>query len=167
MRIRIPVISLALMAMMVACSKPSPVANGANAVMGVPPAADHASAKPAGGPPANTSGAAAAAPAPQATTSIAIPAEFQGRWGLTPRDCTTALGDAKGLLVINDHEMRFYESRAVPMADAHLTDSAFTGDFRFTGEGQTWTRFERLERQQNSLVRTEGDPTASFTYVKC
>lgn len=167
MRIRFPVISLALMAMMAACSKPSPVAKGANAVMGVPPAAAHASAKPAGGPPAATTAAAAADPAPQAAASITIPAEFRGRWGLTPRDCTTALGDAKGLLVVNEHEMRFYESRAVPTADAHLTDSALTGDFRFTGEGQTWTRFERLERQQNTLIRTEGDPTASFTYVKC
>ena len=165
MKVRVPMISFALMTIVVACSKPSPVANGANVVTAVPAAANRTLPSPAGGPPATE--AAAAAPAPQTAARTSIPAEFQGRWGLTPRDCTTALGDAKGLLVVNGRELRFYESRAVPTADAHLTGGVLTGDFRFTGEGQTWTKFERLERQQNTLVRTESDPTASYTYVKC
>ena len=167
MKVRLPVISFALMALIVACSRPGPVANGANAVTAVPGAAPRAASRPAGGPPANKTGATLTAAAPEPATSVAIPAVFQGRWGLTPQDCTTALDNAKGLLVINGGEMRFYESRAVPTADAHFTGSVLTGDFRFTGEGQTWTKFERLERTKDTLIRTESDPAASFTYAKC
>jgi hypothetical protein len=167
MKVRVPVISLALMAAAVACSKPSPVAKGANAVTAVPGASTHSVSAPAGGPPESKSGTTAAAAAPEATASISIPDLFQGRWGLTPQDCTSALGDAKGLLVINGSELRFYESRAVPTADTHFAGGVLAGDFRFTGEGQTWTKFERLERQKDTLVRTDSDPAASFTYAKC
>ena len=167
MKVRVPVISFALMAAAVACSKPSPVATGANAVTAVPGASARPTSRPAGGPPSNMSGATAVTAAAEPVTSISIPAAFEGRWGLTPQDCTTALDNAKGLLVINSGELRFYESRAVPTADAHFARGVLTGDFRFTGEGQTWTRFERLERKKDTLVRTESDPAASFTYAKC
>jgi hypothetical protein len=165
MKVRLPVISLALMAVVVACSKPGPVAKGANAVTAVPAAVNSPVPAPAGGPPANNT--ADAAQSPPAAPSAAIPAAFQGRWGLTPQDCTSALGDAKGLLVVNPGELRFYESRAVPTPDVHFAGGVLTGDFRFRGEGQTWTRFERLERDKDTLVRTESDPAASFTYAKC
>ena len=102
-----------------------------------------------------------------AAEDVTIPAALQGRWGLAPRDCTSTLGDAKGLLVINDHELRFYESRAVPKADIDADASSIHGYFAFTGEGQEWTKYEALELQGHMLVRTESTPMASFTYARC
>ena len=108
-----PIVAFALMATVVACSGRDPVADGANNVTGLPAANANAPSPPDGSPPAN-----ATAPAEPAAPSSKIPAALQGRWGLTPGDCTSALGDAKGLLVVNDSELRFYESRAVPGANA-------------------------------------------------
>jgi hypothetical protein len=96
-----------------------------------------------------------------------IPAALQGRWALTPRDCTSPLGDAKGLLVISDSELRFYESRAIPAANVQTSPSSISGNFAFTGEGQSWTKNETFELQQGKLVRTESDPMTSFTYARC
>ena len=104
MRLRLPYVSVALIAAIAACGKPDPVANGANAVAAVPAASNKAAPAPAGGPPPAAAPAATSA-SPTATTRI--PAALQGRWGLTPQDCTSALGDAKGLLVINGRELRF------------------------------------------------------------
>ena len=103
------------------------------------------------------------APAPL----MKIPAALQGRWGLTPADCTSALGDAKGLLVINSNELRFYESRAVPAASTNADSASISGNFTFTGEGQTWSKYESLKVDKQTLVRTEINPMASFTYAKC
>jgi hypothetical protein len=86
---------------------------------------------------------------------------------LTPADCTSALGDAKGLLVINANELRFYESRAVPTADVDGDANSINGNFIFTGEGQTWTRYVALKVDKGVLTRTETKPTASFSYAKC
>jgi hypothetical protein len=92
---------------------------------------------------------------------------LQGRWGLTPGDCTSRLGDAKGLLVIGPNELRFYESRAVPAADVQGDADTISGNFHFTGEGQAWTKYEALKRSGDKLTRTENNPAASFTYAKC
>jgi hypothetical protein len=97
----------------------------------------------------------------------AIPAALQGRWGLTPADCVAAPGDAKGLLVITPGELRFYESRAVPSPGVQIASDSIRGNFLFTGEGQNWTKVETLERRKEKLVRTETEPTASYTYAKC
>jgi hypothetical protein len=171
MRLRLPLISFTLIALIAACSQPGPVANGANKITAVPAETNEPEPTPAGGPPAHQANAEApAAPgAPTAPTPPAapIPAALQGRWGLTPGDCTSALGDAKGLLVVNSDELRFYESRAVPGADAQARPSSISGTFHFTGEGQTWSRFETLKRSADKLVRTESNPAASYTYARC
>jgi hypothetical protein len=165
MRLRLPLISFAVIAIIAACDKQDPVANGASAVTAVPGAVKRTAPTPAGGPPANTSQAAPTnAPA---SGGIAIPAALQGRWGLSPADCTSALGDAKGLLVVNATELRFYESRAVPTSDVQASDLSMNGDFHFTGEGQTWTKYEALQRNRDRLRRTETNPAASYTYAKC
>jgi hypothetical protein len=157
-----PITALALMATVVACSGRDPVADGANNVTGLPAANANAPSPPDGSPPTSPS-----APAVTRAPSGKIPAALQGRWGLTPGDCTSALGDAKGLLVINDSELRFYESRAVPGADAQADGDSISGTFDFTGEGQSWSKFEALKLQGRDLVRTETKPAASFTYAKC
>ncbi len=163
MRLRIPYVSIALIAAVSACGKPDPVANGANAMAAVPAATNESAPTPSGGPPPVTAPAASASPA----RTTAIPAALQGRWGLTPGDCTSALGDAKGLLVINSRELRFYESRAVPSPGVTADSDSITGNFAFTGEGQSWTKFETFELRNHALVRTESNPAASYTYAKC
>jgi hypothetical protein len=162
MRIRLPYLSHALIAFLAACGKPDPMANGANAV-GAIPATDKSAPTPEGGPPPDVTRPASTAPA----RTTPIPAALQGRWGLTPADCTSALGDAKGLLVINGRELRFYESRAVPSPGVTVDSDSITGNFAFTGEGQSWTKFETFELRNDALVRTESNPAASYTYAKC
>jgi hypothetical protein len=165
MRYRLPIISFALLGAIAACNKQGPVANGANAMAAAPQPVRNPVPTPAGGPPANSANSASPAAAGQAATPI--PTALQGRWGLTPEDCTGPLAKAKGLLVINSGELRFYESRAVPGADLHTDAVTTAGTFHFTGEGQSWDRFENLQRKGGKLTRTEGNPTASYSYVKC
>ena len=165
MRLRLPVISLALIAAIAACAKPDPVADGANKVTAIPVAANAAPPTPMGAPPQNA--AETAAPEDGSASTAAIPAALQGRWGLSPQDCTLPLANAKGLLVVNPNELRFYESRAVPSPGTQSEADSITGNFRFTGEGQSWTKFETLERNKDRLVRTESNPAASYTYAKC
>jgi hypothetical protein len=164
MRFRLPVLTFAFLGAMAACSKPSPIANNA-AAPNLPPPAGDANPDPAGGPPDNAVENHAETPA--ATDAALIPASLQGRWGLTPGDCTGPLDSAKGLLVIGPNQLRFYESRAVPSPDVQTDAGATRGTFHFTGEGQTWDKFESLKRNGDKLTRTEGNPTASYTYAKC
>ena len=151
-----------------ACSEPGPVAKGAKNTVALTPTRQptpHANAT--GAPPANRAdvepmpAAAAANPAPE------LPAAMRGRWGLTPMDCTSTRGDAKGLLVVGPSDLRFYESRAVPTGDVQADTHSAAGTFHFTGEGQSWSKYEALQIQKDLLVRTESNPTASFTYAKC
>ena len=96
-----------------------------------------------------------------------IPAAFQGRWGLTPGDCTSNRGDAKGLLVVSGDTLRFYEARAEPLGELKRTPNSVSGSFASTGEGTTWKKYEVLELRNNRLVRTQSDPMASYTYARC
>jgi hypothetical protein len=150
------------------CSKPDPVANNLVTPVNLPATANGAAPTPLGGPPANASESGASPPStPKPSAAAVIPPALQGRWGLAPADCTSALGDAKGLLVINSGELRFYESRAVPSPGVQSDRDSMTGNFRFTGEGQNWTKFESIERNGDRLTRTESNPAASYTYAKC
>lgn len=147
---------------LLACSKPDPVATNATAV-NVPAAIAKPRLDPQGGPPEKE----AAPTAPSAASKAAIPLSLQGRWGLTPGDCTSTRGDAKGLLVVTAEGLKFYESRAVPAGGTTADQDSITGNFDFTGEGQNWTKFETLELNRDTLVRTESNPAASYTYAKC
>jgi hypothetical protein len=155
-------VSLALV-LLAACGKPDAVAEVANNVEGLP-SANASGPSPTGAPPANASANAAAS---TEDPIAAIPVALRGRWGLTPRDCTSTLGDAKGLLIVNPTELRFYESRAIPAPGVQTSPDSINGNFAFTGEGQEWVKYETLELQQDKLIRTERDPVASFSYVRC
>ena len=96
-----------------------------------------------------------------------IPASLQGRWGMTPADCSSTRGDAKGLLIVSADGLKFYESVAKPAGELKTSGTSASGDFAFTGEGMTWKRYEALEIQSNKLVRTESSPMKSFAYVRC
>ena len=152
---RVPAVCLAAGTLLwvTACGKPEPVAS--NVAAAKPPVSAKADAPdPLGGPPENTASAQGQAPptAPD-KPAPAIPAALQGRWGLAPEDCTSTRGDAKGLLVVEP--------------GAQADSDSITGNFRFTGEGQSWTKFETLELREGRLVRTESNPAASYTYAKC
>ena len=150
--------------LLAACGKPDPVDDKAKNTAGLP-AGDQRAPDATGAPPRSaTPTGTAAAPA---SAAPAIPAALHGRWAMAPDDCTSTRGDAKGLIVITPTEIRFYESRAVPGANANASVDSIRGDFTFTGEGQTWTKFEALQLKRQELVRTESNPTASFTYAKC
>ena len=157
-----PLMSCALMALVVACGGRDPVAKEANNTAGLP-AINDAVPNATGAPPDH---GAAPATAPPSASSL-IPAALRGRWSLTPMDCTSTRGDAKGLLIVGPADIKFYESRAVPGSDTQTAKDSITGNFEFTGEGQTWIKFEALELKGQELVRTESNPVASFTYARC
>jgi hypothetical protein len=155
-------LSIALVFGIAACSKREPVDKHANNTAGLPVINDLVPDA-SGAPPAK----APAGSAQQSAPAVRIPTALQGRWGLAPNDCTSTRGDAKGLLVIGPDQLTFYESQAVPGSGAHGDSDSISGNFRFTGEGHTWIRFEMLMLQGKELVRTESNPMASFTYARC
>lgn len=152
----------AVLVALAACGKPDAVANGANNVDALP-TLNTPTPSPTGASPATATANTSGTPGPAA----AIPAALQGRWGLTPVDCTSTLGDAKGLLIVGADELRFYESRAVPSPGIQTSPNSVSGNFAFTGEGQQWTKYESFEVQKDKLIRAERDPVESFTYVRC
>ena len=159
--IRVPFISCAFVLAVAACSQDDPVDKQANATAGLPDV--NASAPTTVGEPHEKTGPARPLP----TAASRIPAAFVGQWGLTPADCMPNRSDAKGLLTITPGELQFYESRAVPTADVQTDGSSLSGNFAFTGEGQSWVKYEALKANKQVLVRTETDPRASLTYAKC
>ncbi|MEQ7874343.1 hypothetical protein ABDK56_10110 [Sphingomonas sp. ASV193] len=110
--------------------------------------------------------------APGAPGGIKIPSAFHGRWGLGRADCTSTRGDAKGLLTIAADQLRFYESRGVPMRVIASTATRFDARYAFSGEGQEWQRNERLalagDRLQRRTDAERGqEPPVNLTYQRC
>jgi hypothetical protein len=158
-----PIVTIASVATLVACSGQDPVAPEANNISSsevdvLPP--DESAATPT-----NDLENGADEPVVEATSTI--PASFQGRWALSPADCTSTRGDNKGLLTVAADKLTFYEARAIPAGSLKQTKDSVSGDFNFTGEGQTWKRYQVLELQNSKLVRTESSPMASYTYARC
>jgi hypothetical protein len=168
-------LNISLLLGLCSCGQPSPVAKQANntadlnlVVAQANAAANAAKAAANGVSPTNAQQAGTNAVAAEATSAgRAIPAALQGRWGLTPGDCTSPLAAAKGLLVVNADAIRFYEASAAPSLGVESDSQSMTGTFRFSGEGKTWTRWESLKRTGDKLTRTETNPAASYTYAKC
>ena len=160
-----PIVMITALMSMVACSGQDPVADGANNVAAIPAEANVLPPDENAVAPTNELENATAEPVNDSASTI--PASLHGRWGLTPGDCTSTRGDAKGLLIISAQSLKFYESSAKPAGLLKASPNSASGDFAFTGEGMTWKKFEALELQDNKLVRTESDPMASFTYARC
>ena len=153
----LPFLAILLAGSVTACEQRDPVADDAN-VMPAAPAANDAAGPLAGGPP--SANVVDSAPGP-------IPAAIRGRWGMTPADCTSTRGDAKGLLEIGPDSLKFYESRAVPGTSIETNDQGISGNFNFTGEGQEWSKYVSLKLEGEVLRRTERNPVASYTYARC
>ena len=103
---------------------------------------------------------------------IQIPAAVRGRWGLVPADCTSTMGDNKGLITIDATTIKFYEARAKLDVVKEVRESRVLASFKFTGEGQEWTRDEELDLRNDGkeLVRTEHGPEAMpepLVYTRC
>lgn len=156
-------LAIAVAVALTGCGGRDPVDDQAKDTAGLPASRENAPDA-TGAPPANKVNPASASPL---ASTARIPPALHGRWGMSPADCTSTRGDAKGLLVITPAELRFYESRAVPGSDTQATPDSISGGFAFTGEGQTWSKFMALQLQKDGLVRTESNPSASFTYAKC
>ena len=112
---------------------------------------------------------AAATPTPLPTE---IPADYQGRWGMTAEDCTGDPAAAKGLLEIAATELKFCESVGTLETVTGATGGRFRGEFAFTGEGQEWQRDVVLDLREGGkiLVRREFGEGASpepFDYTRC
>ena len=159
---RVPFISCFILLAVVACGGRDPVDDKAAArTTGLPDV--NVPAPSATGEPHGPTSPAKAEPAPVAR----VPAALHGRWGLTPADCMPGRSDAKGLLTITADDLHFYESRAVPAGNVDTDANSISGDFSFTGEGQSWTKYEALKADKGRLTRTETKPAASFSYAKC
>jgi hypothetical protein len=147
-----------------ACSGSDPIANesaGANLpdVEKLPPDEMTGAGDPEGKAARPVDGASGAA--------AQIPAALHGRWALAPADCEPGRPDAKGLMTVLPNELRFYESRARMVKVNDSSSDSIGGDFAFTGEGQSWNRYQSLKLQGNALVRTDTEPVASYTYARC
>ena len=164
-RFYFPIFALTAIMSMVACSGRDPVADEANNAAATPAQEDAVRPEVNSLGPANEGGANEAAA--QSTVSRSIPAAMHGRWALTPADCTSTRGDAKGLLIVSAHQLKFYESVGKPAGQLETSADSASGDFAFTGEGMSWKKYEALELQGGKLVRTESDPMTSFTYARC
>ncbi|MEO7635472.1 MAG: hypothetical protein ABIS38_07490 [Sphingomicrobium sp.] len=125
--------------------------------------------------PAASGKSAAAAPtdpAPSPKLPTSIPAQFHGRWGINPADCSSTRGDAKGLLTINDARLTFYESRGTLDKVLSATANSFDARYGFSGEGQSWDRTERLTLVHDRLERRtdaepDQEPPVRLTYMRC
>ena len=155
----------ALVGALAACGSSDPVADNAQNSDSLPTIATNTASADGSAPEQGTTSAVGNSAVAAASTSI--PQALRGRWGMTPEDCTSTRGDAKGLLTVTDNELRFYESRAVPADNVQVSPDSISADFAFTGEGMNWTKFQTLQLQDGKLVRTESGPMASFTYVPC
>ena len=94
-----------------------------------------------------------------------IPAQYQGRWGMVPGDCSSTRGDAKGLITIGDTSIRFYESTATLRERRPAKATSFSGLFDFTGEGERWQKVMTFARSGDTLERADGE--GRFTYRRC
>lgn len=117
-----------------------------------------------------------AAPSESAAAKVLpteIPEVIRGRWGLVPADCTSAKGDAKGLVTIGAKSMKFYESRAVLEKVNDADADGLKATFGFTGEGQTWKLDVALEVEgdhNEKLFRKDTGPDAApgtLEYTRC
>lgn len=148
------------------CSKPAPDAAstfGADAAEAPP---DPSDAMPAEEPAADSSDLAE--PAAAAT----IPLAAQGRRGLVPADCTSTRGDAKGLMTVDDHTIRFYELLATLKAVRSSSPTRIQAGFACEGEGMTWDRDLGLGVQDAGTalgLREYGNdaPPGARKYTRC
>jgi hypothetical protein len=122
----------------------------------------------------NASGPSASKPGPKSIIDDGkgIPAAIRGRWGLVPADCTSKLGDAKGLLEISATKLTFYESRGLLKSIKDRKPDRLRATFSFEGEGQSWMQDMLMITRDGgkTMIRTEFGEDAMpqpLTYKRC
>lgn len=164
-------IPLAFVLSAAACGKSDPVDENADNTVGIDVAVAQANAtadavrnQADGTPLAPGSNQSEPSP-PDPVPGGIIPAQYQGRWGMVPADCTSTRGDAKGLMTIGDMRIRFYESTATLTQQRPAIATSFSGLFAFRGEGQAWEKVMTFTRTGDRLERAEEG--GKFTYRRC
>lgn len=109
---------------------------------------------------------------PSPVTVKAIPAAFQGRWGMVANDCDPKRADNKGLLTIAGDRLSVYESRGVATGIRSEGDMRVLFDLPMSGEGMSWTEATilTLKGDGRALIRevtAPADRVGSFRYQKC
>ena len=102
---------------------------------------------------------------PEQTMGAVIPAQYHGRWGMVPADCTSIRGDNKGLITVAGNSIKFYEAVATLKEQRPAIATSFSGLFAFMGEGQNWEKVMTFTLTGNKLKRAE--ETGTFTYTRC
>lgn len=114
-----------------------------------------------------------ATPTAQASAAVtSIPMALQGRWGLVPADCTSARGDAKGLMIVGPTDLRFYESVGKLRSGVSSGANSLRGTFDYMGEGMEWSRDVVLsaapDGQSLDFQDSGADaPPSRRTYLRC
>ena len=105
-------------------------------------------------------------PSPPGTPEASmIPGQYRGRWGMNAADCDQRRSDNKGMIIIGEKSIRFYESTAILKEQRPAIATSFSGLFGFTGEGQTWEKVMTFTRTGDTLNRAEEE--GNFTYKRC
>lgn len=102
----------------------------------------------------------------------AIPAAFQGRWGMVANDCDPKRADTKGLLTIAGDRLSFYESRGTATRIRREGADRILFDLPMSGEGMTWVEPTILTLKDDGrvLVRdvtAPADRVGATRYQKC
>ena len=119
----------------------------------------------------NRAGEATVTPAQTAGKSE-IPQLLRGRWGLVPGDCTSARGDAKGMMRVSADKLEFYEAVAKLGPVKEVDKNSISAAFDFLGEGENWIQEVALSTSDDgkTLKREDTGPQAQpnpLTYTKC
>ena len=80
-------------------------------------------------------------------------------------DCTSTKGDAKGLIIIADKTIKFYEATATLRNQRPAIATSFSGLYDFTGEGLSWQKAVTLTRTGDTLKRA--DEEGNYNYKRC
>lgn len=105
-------------------------------------------------------------------TPATLPEAMQGAWGLTENDCNPDFDPRKGLMVVTDDALSFYESRASLTEVRSGNDNRVEASFAFSGEGQSWDVEMTLETQDAGMVLVRKDLsgtdlTEPLRYMNC
>ena len=111
-------------------------------------------------------------PATSPSPIAAIPAGFQGRWGMVAGDCDAASGADKGALTIAGNRLSFFESRGTAEGLHQTRPSQIAFDLPMSGEGMTWrepTTLTLLDDGKTLVREVTGSPdrAGSFRYSRC
>ena len=170
MRLKASLMAVGIIVALSACSKkadePEAIATG------TPVTVESVEAEPSVEPVVSEA-ASEASPTPTPTVVAGeIPAALLGRWGMVPKDCTSKLGDAKGLLTIAPKQLKFYEAVAKLGKVKEADESRVRATFQYSGEGMTWTQDVVLDAQDGgkTLIRRDYGPDAlpgPQKYTRC